>query len=153
MAGLENGEGYSVYSYQTVSKQKTQFGTYVSSTTEAVYTFDDTREGDKITDAINDYQNNVVNNAQTYYSTALGYLITGNTLGAITGWVTDALDVTNTFTNPDYSYGLVAGDTMAITKHGGSILGSMSRSGITTTVTVYDKDGNLKYSETSSKGH
>jgi hypothetical protein len=151
-AGLNNGEGYSMYSEKNVNKEQTKYGTYVSCTTTTVYTFDDTREGDKITNAINDYQNEVVNNAQTYYSTGLGYL-SGGTLGAILGAVADAIGVEGAFTNPDYSYGLAAGDTMIITSYGGSMVGSMSRSGLTTTVTVYDKYRNLKYSETLTIGH
>jgi hypothetical protein len=155
-AGLEKGEGYNKYSGQVVNKTKNNYGTYVSCNSFTVYSFDNTAEGERLANTINNEMNDDVSDAQTYYGIALGFL-TGNIKGAgiakITDDICNSLDIKSAFADKDYSYGLKAGDTLIINNFGGSIVGSISRTGITTKVTVYDKNGDCNFKMEYSKGY
>jgi hypothetical protein len=130
-----------------VNSQKTKFGKYISVTSFTVTTFANTVNGERSADAINDKINDTVGDAKTMYSIALGLLVMGP-WGAAFGYGMDAADVVSVFTNPDYSYELEAGDTVISTTYGGSKSWSMSRTGLSTTIVIYDINGNCKFKAT-----
>ena len=144
---IEEEEGQYIAESTIITKNDTKFGEVITSKSYTSLTFNNSIAGERAANDFNSKLNQAMSVRDFALGTALGIATSGTSVvaGLIIGGASDAYSFATIFM--DRSLDVHAGYTVTITTYISAIKGSMSRTGVSKVLDVYDSKGKLIMTE------